>query len=433
MSVTVILGEQRGDEGKGRFVDMLAEGHEIVARFNGGNNAGHTVVLPDARVLKLHSIPSGIAHNHTVNIIGNGTLVNPVKLVEEIEKVKSAGVKVSPDNLLLSSASHLILPQHISADEIREAGKGGQGSTKSGIAQVAADKYMRVGMRCEALAGNYDKLKENIVNNLISQRTARTELGLTELDEHGLADKYVNAAKKLRNYVCDTVYYLNNRIKISPDIKVLAEGAQAFLLDIDHGMYPYTTSSNTTSGGVVTGLGIPPQHIKNVIGVIKAVQSHVGGGNFVTEIDDKSLLEQLHGDTKTVDAEFGTTTGRIRRLGHLDLPGIRRSQMINGTTEIALTKLDWVPRYGDKVAICIGYRVGDKTLDVAPDTLGLDESVEPIYEYLPTWTEDISGMRKFSDLPKNAQNYIKFIEEELGTKIKYIGVGPARDQVIVKS
>lgn len=431
MSVTVILGEQRGDEGKGRFVDMLARDHDIVARFNGGNNAGHTVVLPDGRVLKLHLVPSGVAHPHAINIIGNGTLINPAKLIEEIKTVSEQGIAVSPDNLLLSSAAHLILPQHISADEIREAGAGRQGSTKSGIAQVSADKYMRTGVRCEILVTDIEKLREIIITGLEEQKTARASLGLPELNATEIAENYIDCAQELKQYICDTVFYLNNAIKQTPGIRILAEGAQAFLLDIDHGMYPYTTSSNTTSGGVVTGLGIPPRHIEKVVGVIKAVQSHVGGGPFITEITNDELLKKLHGDMNTVDAECGTTTGRIRRLGHLDIPGIRRSQMINGTTEIALTKLDWIPRYGEKVAICTAYKVNDKTVGTAPDTAGLSGSVEPVYEYLPTWSDDISGIREFKDLPEPAQKYVKFIEEKIGTKIKYIGVGPGRDQVIV--
>lgn len=432
MSVTVILGEQRGDEGKGRFVDMLAEEHDIVARFNGGNNAGHTVVLPGGRVLKLHLIPSGIAHKHTVNIIGNGTLVNPIKLVEEIDQVASQGIDISPANLLLSSSAHLILPQHISADEIREIGSGRQGSTKSGIAQVSADKYMRVGIRCEIIKSDLEKLRNIIESALLSHKSRRAELGLVKLDEKQMADDYIKSSKRLKAYICDTVHYLNDRLNNAIPAKVLAEGAQAFLLDIDHGMYPFTTSSSTTSGAVAIGLGIPPYKIKRVIGVSKAVQSHVGGGTFVTEITNPGLLKKLHGDMSTVDAEFGTTTGRIRRLGHLDLPGIRRSQMVNGTHEIALTKLDWIPRYGQQVPICTGYKIDGNILDIAPDSAELLSRAEPIYEQLPVWQEDIQDVRSFSDLPKLAQGYINFIEDKTGTQVTLIGVGPNREQVIVR-
>ena len=429
MSLTVILGEQRGDEGKGRFVDMFAEEHDIVARFNGGNNAGHTVVLPDSKVLKLHQVPSGIAHKNTINIIGNGTLLNPIKLVEEIKQILSQGIEVSPKNLLVSSAVHLILPDHISADEIREAGNGGQGSTKSGIAQVASDKYLRVGHRAEIFNQDPERLSEIIIDRLNQQSNLRKDLGLEAIDTEKIANEYRQCAEFLKPYVCDTVLFINEQIKTNPSVKILAEGAQAFLLDIDHGMYPYTTSSSTTAGGVAVGIGVPPSKITKVIGVIKAVQSHVGGGEFVTEITDEALLKKLHGDMSTVDAECGTTTGRIRRLGHLDLPIIKRAHMVNGTDYIAITKLDWIPRYGDEITVCIGYKVGDKTLEIAPANLN---EIEPIYEKLPSWIEDITNVRNFEDLPQNAQNYIHFIEDKTGVKVKYIGVGPAREQVIVR-
>lgn len=428
MSVTVVLGEQRGDEGKGRFVDMLARDHDIVARFNGGDNAGHTIVLPDSRILKLHLVPSGIAYSHTTNIIGNGTLVNPVKLLAEIKSIKKLGIKVEPSNLVVSLAAHIILPQHISADEIREAGKGQQGSTKSGIAQVASDKFLRSGLRCEDLAGDKKQLHKKITEELRNQEPIRTNLGLTKLDKKSIADQYIDAATALEPYLKDSVLFINEKISKNPKVRILAEGAQAFLLDIDHGMYPYTTSSNTTTGGAVTGLGVAPQHIKRVVGVVKAVQSHVGGGKFTTEIFDKKLLENLHGDKGKVDAEFGTTTGRIRRLGHLDLPALKRAQMINGTTEIALTKLDWVGRYGAEVKLCVTYKIDGHVHEIAPAN---SKSAEPVYESLPTWTEDISSIRQYKDLPKNAQKYIEFIEKKTGLSLKYIGVGPGRDQVIV--
>jgi adenylosuccinate synthase len=433
MPITVILGEQRGDEGKGRFVDMLAAEHDIVARFNGGNNAGHTVCLPDGRVLKLHLIPSGIAHTHTLNIIGNGCLVNPVKLEEEIDQVRSQGITLNPDVLKLSSAAHLILPHHISADEIREAGKSGQGSTKSGIAQVSADKYGRVGYRCEAIITQPDELRSTILKELVKHREIRSELGLEQIDEEAVANEYMRAAENLTSYICDTVVLINERINNSSNpAKVLAEGAQAFLLDIDHGMYPFTTSSSTTSGSVATGLGVPPQKIGEVLGVSKAVQSHVGGGTFVTEINDEELLANLHGDFSQVDAERGTTTGRTRRLGHLDLPGIRRSQMINGTKAMALTKLDWIPRYGETVKICTKYLVEGREVEIAPDSAASLMKAQPIYEELPAWKEDIQEVREFDRLPLEAQKYIEFIEQKTGVPISYIGVGPNREQVIIR-
>lgn len=432
MAVDVIIGLQRGDEGKGRFVDMLAEDHDIVARFNGGNNAGHTVVLPDGLELALHLVPSGIAHEHTMNVIGNGTLVNPVKLVEEIADIESKGLEVSRRNLKLSSAAHLILPHHIFEDEIREAGTGGQGSTKTGIAQVASVKAMRTGSRIEMIKNDPKGLLALVFDALLAQRELRDEVGLDVIDEREIAAEYVESAKRLGSFVTDTVFFLNKELRKDKPARVLAEGAQAFLLDIDHGMYPFTTSSSTTSGGVATGLGIPPHFIDKVTGIAKAVQSHVGGGPFVTEVTDANVLARLHGDKSTVDAEVGTTTGRIRRLGHLDLPQIRRSQMVNGTHDMALSKLDWVPRYGSEAQICVAYDRKGKRLAIAPDAAYKLEQSEPVYESLPTWEEDIQGVREFKDLPKNAQNYVEFIEAQTEVPITMIGVGPQRDQVIVR-
>jgi adenylosuccinate synthase len=435
VAVDVIIGLQRGDEGKGRFVDMLSETHDIVARFNGGNNAGHTVVLPDGRDLALHLVPSGIAHQHTMNIIGNGTLINPVKLNEEIADIRSKGINVSRDNLKISSAAHLILPYHIYDDEIREAGVGGQGSTKAGIAQVSSHKAMRIGVRAEIIKNNLQKLEEIVADGMEAQRPLREAAGLKPIDEKAVTKIYIENAKILSEFITDTVFYLNQQLRKTPPARVLAEGAQAFLLDIDHGMYPFTSSSSTTAGGVATGLGLPPSFIDKVTGVAKAVQSHVGGGPFVTEIFDEDVLKRLHGDMNTIDAEKGTTTGRIRRLGYFDLPQVRRALMVNGESEklaMALSKLDWVQRFGDKIPICVAYQRKGKTLEIAPDAAYKLEQSKPIYEYLPNWTEDIRDIRKFEDLPKNAQDYIKFIEGKTGVQIKMIGVGPQRDQVIIR-
>lgn len=426
--ITVVLGEQRGDEGKGRFVDMLAEEHDIVARFNGGNNAGHTVVLPDGRVLKLHGVPSGIAHPNTMNVIGNGCLVNPVKLIEEIVDIRAQNISVSPDNLMISNGAHLTLPHHISEDEIREAGAGGQGSTKSGIAQVAASKYMREGARAEMLVHDFDTLVTMVQAGLKEQRGVREAVGLEPLNEDEIIATFKKSASELAQFINDTTLYLND--KLAKNAKVLAEGAQAFLLDIDHGMYPFVTSSTTTAGGVAPGLGVAPQLVSRVIGVSKVTQSHVGGGPFVTEIHSDAELARLHGDTAAVDAERGATTGRTRRLGYLDLPSIRRAQLVNGTTEIALTKLDWLPRFGETIPVCTKYKLDGHEIIVAPDSAARLVESEPVYEHLPNWTEDISDVRMFEDLPKNAQDFVKFIEAQTGLPVSMIGVGPERSQVI---
>ena len=433
-NVIAIVGLQRGDEGKGRFVDMLAAYYDIVARFNGGDNAGHTVVLPDGRVLKLHMIPSGVAYDNAVNVVGRGCVVNPLNLVREIGNVEAQGLAINEDNFKLDGGTQLILPHHIFDDVIREAGAKSQGSTKSGIAQVSSDKVLRTGMRTDLLNNDVDELFNAIVEGLQSQEEARQVAGLDSINAEEVAEHYIETAQQLGTFVTDSTYYLRQRLK--KGARILAEGAQAFLLDPDHGMAPYTTSTPTTAGAVAAGLGISPFALKKVIGVMKATQSHVGGGPFVTEITEEEnpeLLSSLHGDQTTVDAEFGTTTGRKRRLGHLDLPQIVHANEVNDTTEAALTKLDWVPRYGKTVLICTSYERKGKVYTEAPDSARKLEECIPQYEELPTWKEDITHVRRFSDLPKNAKSYINFIEEKTEVPIKMIGVGPARDQVIVRN
>ncbi|MCA9327395.1 adenylosuccinate synthetase, partial [Candidatus Saccharibacteria bacterium] len=377
VSIKGVFGQQRGDEGKGRVVDMLAKECDIVARFNGGSNAGHTVVLPDGRELALHIVPSGIAHDDTVNVIGNGTIVDPVRFTEEVAHIESLGIKVTPEKLKVSVAAHLVLPHYKLLEEIRELGRGAQGSTKAGIADTYAAKAQRAGVRVERVLGDLDHLYKLVQDGIDSVAPARAEHKLPKVDAKAMVDEFAAAIKLLKPFATDTSVYLNERLKAGANI--LAEGAQAFLLDIDHGMYPYVTSSSTTSGGVAPGLGIAPQTLDRSVGVVKAVQSHVGGGPFVTEIFDEDLLQVLHGDMSTIDAEKGTTTGRVRRLGYLDIAGIRRANMVNGTTEIALTKLDWVPRYGKSIKICTGYTYRGEKLDMAPDSAWALEKCEPVY------------------------------------------------------
>jgi len=437
MPVNVVVGMQRGDEGKGRFVDMLAEEHDIVARFNGGNNAGHTVLLPNNVELDLHLVPSGIAHENTVNVIGSGTFVNPDKLVDEIDEIRDKGVDVSTENLKISGAAHLILPHHIFKDVIRECGDQAQGSTKMGISPVASFKAARENVRVEDLKRDIHYVYEVALNGLREQKLERAKHNLDPINETEIASEFIMKAMKLAEYTTDTVLYLNKSLRQDRPSRVLAEGAQAFLLDIDHGMYPFVTSSSTTVGAVSTGLGVPPHFIDKVHGIVKAVPSHVGGGPFVTEIKDTDLLNSLHGDMSAIDAEKGTTTGRVRRLGNLDLPQIRRALMVNGTDEnmtIALSKLDWIPRFGPLLDVCVAYERKGKTIDIAPDAAYKLDQSKPVYERLENWDPsiDITGVKTFYDLPKQAQKLVRFIEEQLETDIDMIGVGPRRDQVIVK-
>lgn len=431
MPITAILGEQRGDEGKGRFTDMLAEEHDIVARFNGGANAGHTVVLPDGRDLALHLLPSGVAHEHTMNVIGNGTVVDPIKLNRELRVVGEEGIQIDESRLMISSAAHLILPHHISQDELREVGSAKQGTTMSGIAPVYADKAMRSGIRMEIINNDIERLYTLVAQGIKATNVQREAAGLDKIDVLSATEKYVINAAKLGKFTTDTTLYLNR--KLHDGARVLAEGAQAFLLDIDHGMYDAVTSSSTTVGGIMTGLGVSHSHIERVIGVSKAVPSHVGGGPFATEVLDETLLAQLHGKLDQVDSEFGKSTGRKRRLGHLGLAAIKRAQMVNGTTEMVLTKLDWVPRYGDTILVCVGYERKGKVLEVSPDAAYKIDQSKPIYAELPIWNGDVTQTRRFNDLPTEARNYIGFIEETTGVPVTMIGVGPQRDQVIVRN
>ena len=431
MKIIGVFGQQRGDEGKGRVVDMLAEECDIVARFNGGSNAGHTVVLPDGRELALHIVPSGIAHDNAVNVIGNGTIVDPIRFAEEVADIERLGIAVTPQKLMVSSSAHLVLPHYKQLEEIRELGRGAQGSTKAGIADTYAAKAQRAGVRVERLLGSHDSLLQVVRDGLESVQMARKEHGLPSVDIENEVKSYALALQKLQPFVTDTSVYVNERL--AGGATLLAEGAQAFLLDIDHGMYPYVASSSTTAGGVAPGLGIAPTTLERSIGIVKAVQSHVGGGPFVTEIHDEKLLSVLHGDMSTIDAEKGTTTGRVRRLGYLDITGIRRANMVNGTTELAITKLDWVPRYGSIIKVCTSYTYRGETLTMAPDSAWALEKCEPVYEELSAWDEDITEVRSFSELPQSAQDYITTLETWTGLPVTYIGVGPRRDQVIIRS
>lgn len=433
--VDAVVGLQRGDEGKGRFVDMWMLGYDIGARYNGGPNAGHTVVTPDGRTYKLHTMPSGIVHGDKKCVVGDGVFVDAVKFYGEVDYLQAEGVNVSPENLLISSSAHLIMPHHILGDIKRESGAKGQGSTKSGIAQVDADFGLRQGVRAEIINNDIDQLLEIAYEGLIKAgplwKRVANRLGIKPRKERDAAKEYCEQAVKLGDYITDTALFLNKSLNNGQS--VLAEGAQAFLLDKYQGMWPNVTSSITTSGGISPGLGVPPQRINKVLGVSKAIPSHVGGGHFVTEIHDQSMLDSLHGDKNAPDAEKGTTTNRWRRLGHYDLPVIRRANAVNGTTEMAITKLDWLSRYAEVIPVCVEYERKGNKIQIAPNAEYKLQQSKPIYKELPSWDEDVSGVRRFEDLPKNAQKFVEFVEEQTNTPVTMIGVGPRRDQVIVRN
>lgn len=427
--VSVVLGLQRGDEGKGRIVDDLAGTHDIVARYNGGPNAGHTIVDGDTEV-GLHQIPCGISYADTQNILGNGVLLDPPKLLEEIDELEQIGIAVNSKNLVISNLAHLILPHYISLDQIREAGGDAQGSTQSGIAFAASTKYERVGLRAEDIE-NESLLYRITLEGLIKANRQRRVLGFQLHNPKQEAETWVEQAQKIVPYLGDTVKLLNKGL--DDGATALAEGAQGFGLDIEHGMYPYVTSSHTGIGGVINGLGISHHRLGRVVGVIKAVKSHVGGGPFVTKIADEALADAIRGNEGDVDGEYGTTTGRPRDVGYLDLPELRRAIKLNGVTELALTKLDHLNRYGLTIPVALEYQHGKDRLTEAPSSARELEACQPVYTEVRLWGDkDVSDAKNMSDLPAKAQDFVRFLEKQLGLPINLIGVGPSREQLIVR-
>lgn len=430
MSLDVVIGLQRGDEGKGRFVDLVAGDYAIIARGNGGANAGHTVVPDGMEPLALHQVPSGIAYPNKLNIIGGGVYLDPRLLNSEIADIRAAGINVSSKNLLISDTAHLVMPHHVGFDSLREKSDQAQGSTKSGIAYVASDKYLREGVRLEAIA-QPKILKELAIDGLNklnyhlpeSEKKSKSEI-------EKIAKEWLQDATSLAQYMADTVEIIND--KLSSGQKVLAEGAQAYWLDINHGMYPAVTSSSTTVSGLIDGLGVSAKHLGKVTGVAKAVKSHVGGGPLVTEIHDKDLSDRLRGPFGKTDSEYGKTTRRPRRIGYPDLVELRNAVRGNGIDELALSKLDHVPRYGTPLKIATSYSLNGKKKLTAPTSVLQLEACRPNYIIKDNWTDDLSTVRSYQDLPKEAKAIVELYESELGVTIAKIGVGPNRNQVIIK-
>lgn len=430
MPLDVIVGLQRGDEGKGRFVDLMAPEYSIIARGNGGSNAGHTVVPDSMEPLALHQVPSGIAYPGKLNIIGNGMYVDPRRLVAEIADVRKVGLAVTPDNLLISSAAHLVLPHHIALDALREDGKLAQGSTKSGIAFVASDKFLREGVRLESVATPqvlYDHALQGL-QELQPRLAADVRKTTAELEV--IASDWLEAVKALQPHMADTVEVINDKLQAGE--QVLAEGAQAFWLDINHGMYPMVTSSSTTVAGLLDGLGVAPKHLGKVYGVAKAVKSHVGGGPLVTAVTDQALADQVRGVFGAADSEYGATTQRPRGIGYPDLVELRNAIRVNGVDELALSKLDHVPRYGHKLLVATSYTYRGAQRRTAPTSAAALADCQPNYLEAQAWTEDLSAIRDYAQLPPPAQAFVELFETELGVPVTTIGVGPGRSQVIYK-
>jgi adenylosuccinate synthase len=429
MPLDIIVGAQWGDEGKGRVTDLLAEGADIAARYSGGDNAGHTVTVAE-RIFKLHLLPSGLLHPGVVGVLGNGMVVNPAHLLEEIDGLARAGLDVSPERVKLSSAAHLITPAHLAldrADEAARAQAGEQlGTTGRGIGPAYTDKNARRGLRAELLL-DPERLGDRVAEHV------RAANGVLErvyeqppLDPAAAAADYAAHARRLAPYLTDTSLYLHQRL--NENAVVLAEGAQGTLLDLDHGTYPFVTSSSPTTGGVFTGLGVGPQFVRRVIGVTKAFQTRVGEGPFPTEAFGAEA-ERLRGTGQNPWDEFGTTTGRPRRCGWLDLVLLRYAIRVNGLTELALTKMDVLSGLST-IRLCTAYTAGSETFSELPLGPADLSPFQAIYEALPGWTEDVRGARRFDDLPAAAQHYVRRIEALTGTPVSLISVGPERRQVI---
>ena len=429
MPVQVIVGAQWGDEGKGKIVDHLSERVDIVARYQGGANAGHTVVLPPKKgtgergqEYVLHLIPSGIFHRHVTCVIGNGVVIDPKALLDEIATLKSSGINIR-GRLLISHNAHLIMPYHKRLDTIREQGAQKIGTTGRGIGPAYIDKYMRTGIRVVDLLDRdvlCRKLKRNIEEkNELLRKVYHAE----ELDLDAIINEYQEFDKAIDEYVTDTPLYLADALRRKKAI--LAEGAQGALLDVDHGTYPFVTSSSPTSGGACTGLGIPPTSIKEIIGVVKAYSTRVGNGPFPTELLDES------GDRlRTTGGEFGATTGRPRRCGWLDVVSLLHSIRVNGITKIAVTKLDVLDEF-DEIRICTGYKVNGKTIPDFPTDVPTLEHVEPVYTSYAGWRSPTSGVRRFRDLPPKARTYVNAMKKHLRTNIWMVSVGARRDQTLI--
>ena len=423
MKIDLILGLQWGDEGKGKIVDVLTNNYDIIARFQGGPNAGHTLEFDEIKHV-LHTIPSGIFHDKKINVIGNGVVIDPVIFKKEIDTLKNLGVDVS-SKLFVSRKAHLIFPTHRLIDQASELSKGKKkiGSTLKGIGPTYMDKTGRNGFRVGEL--EIDGW-ENKLNNLISKHERLIKNFNVEINYNidELKEEFLDALKFLKSLtLIDSEHYFHTSLKSNK--KILAEGAQGSLLDIDFGTYPYVTSSNTTSAGACTGLGIPPNKIGNVYGIFKAYTTRVGSGPFPTELFDETG-ERIG----KIGHEFGATTGRARRCGWLDLVSLKHSINVNGVTELIMMKGDVLSGL-EKLKICTKYRYKNEIIEHLPFTID-DSSLEPIYEEIEGWNEDITQVDNYHDLPDNFKKYVTFLEKNLELEIKIVSVGPNRKQTIIR-
>jgi len=430
MPITILIGAQWGDEGKGRFVDWLAKSSDIVARYAGGDNAGHTVAI-DEDVYKLHLIPSGVFHDDVVSIMGNGMVVNPVNLVKEIKGLQAMGVEITPERLLISSRAHIITPAHIALDKAKEIARGDEaiGTTLRGIGPAYLDKTGRAGIRMGDMLLDVESFAERLYSAIERTNETLVQQGMERLNPQEVALDYLDAAAFLKPFIVDTSIYLYKALREGK--KVVCEGAQGTLLDIDHGSYPFVTSSSPTVGGALTGLGVGPTDVERVLGVAKAFSTRVGGGPMPTELDGP-VADKLRGTGENFWDEYGTTTGRPRRCGWLDIVMLRYAVSVNGFTEMMLTKMDILSGL-DELKLAVAYEVDGERMDYPPVTNEQLGRATAIYETLDGWQEDISGCRTFDELPEAAQVYVQRIADLCEVPINSVSVGPERDQLVLKS
>ena len=420
MANTILVGAQWGDEGKGKIIDVLTEQADIVVRTQGGNNAGHTVYIGKTKYV-LHLIPSGILRKSKVCVIGNGVVIDPVSLVGEIVGLAKLGIKVQ-ENLLISETAHLVFPYHRELDEQREIlkGKNKIGTTKRGIGPAYGDKAARVGLRMIDLI-NPARFEEKLKAKIKENNEVLKAFGAKPLSFKKVHEAYRAAGDTLKPFVTNTVVYLHKAMQREKDI--LFEGAQGTFLDIDHGTYPYVTSSSTTAGGACTGSGVAPHRMDRVLGVMKAYTTRVGEGPLPSE--NTEIADMLHG----MGREFGSTTGRARRCGWFDAVATGHATMVNGIDDLAITNVDGLDTL-EVVRACVGYRVGGKTLDYIPNDIEVLARCEPVYVDFPGWMQSTTKARSWKELPARARAYLKALAELTGANLAIVSVGPARDQTI---
>jgi adenylosuccinate synthase len=421
MANTILVGAQWGDEGKGKIIDVLTESADVVVRYAGGNNAGHTVIV-EGRKSVLHLIPSGILRKHKLCVIGNGVVCDPLGLVSEMEGLKKNGIKISPKNFVLSETAHVVFPYHRELDGVRELlkGKNKIGTTKRGIGPAYGDKAARVGLRVNDLI-DPAKLEAKLSARIKENNIVLKSLGAKPLSFKQVLADYNQAGQYLRPFVQNTVVLLHEQIRQGADI--LFEGAQGTFLDIDHGTYPFVTSSNTTAGGACTGSGVPPHRMDRVVGVMKAYTTRVGEGPLPTE--NAEISDLLHG----MGREFGATTGRARRCGWFDSVATRHATMVNGIDDLAITNLDGLDTV-ENIKVCVAYRHGKKQYDYIPNDAEILAACEPVYVEFEGWRTPTDKARKFAGLPLKAREYLKAIAGLTDANLFIASVGPGRDQTI---